>query len=108
MESIGIDEIAWQKDHKYLTLVSQLDAGKRRLPYVVRDRAKESLSGFFRTTGTDGCKRIKYVVSYMWHNYLDVVKSLLPNVVHVLYRFDVMKKLNEAINDVRRCELREM
>ena len=31
LESIGIDEIAWQKVHRYLTLVYQLDAGKRRL-----------------------------------------------------------------------------
>jgi transposase len=108
VESIGIDEIAWQKGHSYLTLVYQLDAGKRRLLYVVRDRAKESLEGFFRQMGRERCERIKYVVSDMWHNYLDVVKSQLPNVIHVLDRFHVMKKLNEAIDEVRRSEVREM
>lgn len=108
VESIGIDEIAWQKGHSYLPLVYQLDAGKRRLLYVVRDRAKESLEGFFRQMGRERCERIKYVVSDMWHNYLDVVKSQLPNVIHVLDRFHVMKKLNEAIDEVRRSEVREM
>ncbi len=85
VESNGIDEIAWQEGHSYLTLVYQLDAGKRRLLYVVRDRAKESLEGFFRQMGRERGERIKYVVSDMWHNYLEVV-----------------------IDEVRRSEVREM
>ena len=31
IEAIGVDEIAWQRGHRYLTLVYQIDAGCWRL-----------------------------------------------------------------------------
>ena len=31
IEAIGVDEIAWQRGHRYLTLVYPIDAGCRRL-----------------------------------------------------------------------------
>ena len=32
--SIGVDELSWRKRHKYLTLVYQLDHGRRRLLHI--------------------------------------------------------------------------
>ncbi len=37
IEAIGVDEIAWQRGHKYLTLVYQIDAGCRRLLWIGQD-----------------------------------------------------------------------
>ena len=90
--AIGIDEIAWKKGHKYLTLVYQINEGGRRLLFVAQERTKESLAQFFRMLKADKCQRIEYVVSDMWRNYLDVVQEFVPNAVHVLDRFHVMKK----------------
>ena len=36
IKAIGIDEIQWQRGHKYLTLVYQIDSGCRRLLWIVR------------------------------------------------------------------------
>ena len=36
--AIGIDEIQWQRGHKYLTLVYQIDAGCRRLLWIGKKR----------------------------------------------------------------------
>ena len=37
--AIGVDEVAYTKGHKYLTLVYQLDAGQRRLLYLSPGRS---------------------------------------------------------------------
>jgi hypothetical protein len=34
IESIGVDEVQWQRGHKYLTLVYQIDAGCKRLLWI--------------------------------------------------------------------------
>ena len=40
VEAIGIDEIARRKGHRYMTLIYQIDGGKKRLLYVARERTK--------------------------------------------------------------------
>jgi transposase len=40
----------------------------------------------------------------MWQPYLNVVAEQLQQAVHVLDRFHIMKKMNEAIDQVRRSE----
>ena len=34
IKSIGIDDIQWRKGHKYLTVVYQIDQGRKRLLWV--------------------------------------------------------------------------
>ena len=40
----------------------------------------------------------------MWQAYLNVIAEQLKQAVHVLDRFHIMKKMNEAIDQVRRSE----
>jgi len=47
-------------------------------------------------------------MSDMWRNYLDVIQEFVPNAVRVLDRFHVMKKFNEALDEIRREETREL
>jgi len=44
----------------------------------------------------------------MWAAYLKVVKKKLPNALHILDRFHVMKLLNKAIDQTRRIEFRAL
>ena len=106
--SIGIDEIAWRKGHRYLTLVYQIDEGRRRLLYIARDRTKDALHGFFDLLSPKQLSELKFVVSDMWKNYLDVIRDRVGHAVHLLDRFHVMKKLNEAIDQVRREETQRL
>ena len=46
--AVGIDEIAWQRGHRYLTLVYQIDEGCRRLLWVGQERRVKTLLRFFR------------------------------------------------------------
>lgn len=53
IEAIGVDEIQWQRGHRYLTLVYQIDQGCRRLLWVGQDRKVRTLLGFFRWFGKE-------------------------------------------------------
>ena len=47
VRAIGVDEIQWQRGHRYLTLVYPIDDGCRRLLWIGCDRTEKSLHGFF-------------------------------------------------------------
>jgi len=44
----------------------------------------------------------------MWKPYLNSARDYLPNVLHILDRFHIVKKLNEAIDTIRREEVKAM
>ena len=73
IETIGVDEIAWQSGHNYLTLVYQLDQGCRRLLWVGRERRIATLEEFFDWFGKSRSARLRVVCSDMWKAYLRVV-----------------------------------
>jgi transposase len=104
LEAIGVDEIQWQRGHRYLTVVYQIEEGMKRLLWVAPDRTEQSLRGFFWTLDEQVRQSIRFVCSDMWQPYLNVIAEQLGNAVHVLDRFHIMKKMNEAIDQVRRDE----
>ena len=104
---IGVDEIAVFKGHKYLTLVYQLNAGARRLLWCGPERRVKTLLRFFREFGKERSAKLKYVCSDMWAPYLKVIAKKAPNALNILDRFHIMRKFNEAIDEVRRTEVKE-
>ena len=108
IEAIGVDEIQWQRGHHYLTLVYQIQDGMKRLLWVAEDRTEKSLRDFFATLSEDVRLAIRFVCSDMWKAYLNVIAEQLSQAVHVLDRFHIMKKMNEAIDEVRRGEARRL
>jgi transposase len=48
IEAIGVDEVQWQKGHKYLTLVYQIDKHCKRLLWIGKDRTTKTFLKFFR------------------------------------------------------------
>jgi transposase len=108
VEAIGIDEIAVWKGHKYLTVVYQIDKGARRLLWVGRDRTKATLRRFFTMFGKARSNALRFVASDMWKNYLSVVKERAGQALNILDRFHVVAKLNQAVDEVRAKEAREL
>jgi transposase len=106
--AIGVDELAWKKRHKYLTLVYQLDHGCRRLLHVARNRTSASFNGFFDMLGDERSKAIVFVASDMWKAFLSVVRQRCSTAIHVLDRFHVMQLLSKAIDRVRRDEVHSL
>jgi transposase len=108
IEAIGVDEIQWQRGHRYLTLVYQIEDGMKRLLWVAEERTEESLRGFFKMLSDEVRGSIRFVCSDMWQPYLNVIAEQVRQAVHVLDRFHIMKKMNEAIDKVRRSETRQL
>lgn len=108
IESIGVDEIASRRGHRYLTLVYQIDAGRRRLLWVAKERTEEAFLGFFDLLGFGRMAKLKFISSDMWRGYLQVAALLAPQALHVLDRFHVVARLNAAIDQVRRSEQRRL
>jgi transposase len=108
IHSIGVDELAWKKRHKYLTLVYQLDHGRRRLLHIARTRTAAAFNSFFDMLGEERSNRIVFVASDMWRAFLGVVRKRCSSAVHVLDRFHVMQLLSKAIDTVRREEVRAL
>ena len=108
IEAIGVDEVQWQKGHKYLTLVYQIDSGCKRLLWIGQHRTMKTLLRFFRMFGKARSRKLKFICSDMWQPYLAVIAKKAAQAVHVLDRFHIMQKMNKAIDEVRAGEARQM
>ena len=100
VEMIAIDEFAFQKGHKYQTVVYDLIAG--RVIYVGSGRAEESLDKFWKRLRHSGAK-IKAVAMDMWLPYFNAVITNLPEAKIVYDRFHIFKLMNETMDEVRRA-----
>jgi transposase len=108
IDAIGVDEIQYAKGHKYLTLVYQIDLGLTRLLWVGQERTIESFQGFFTTIGDELASKIVFVCSDMWQPYLKVIRERCSQALHILDRFHIVAKMNEALDEVRAEEARRM
>ncbi len=97
---IGVDEIAHEKGHKYLTIVRDLDAG---VIWVGEKRKKETLDQFFNELGKKKCKQITVAVIDMWDPYIKSIKDN-TNAEIVFDKFHIAKKINEAVDQIRKKE----
>ena len=108
IRSIGVDELAWRKGHRYLTLVYQIDHGCRRLLHIAKDRRAKSFHAFFDMLGDARAKDIAFVASDMWKAFRGVVQHRCSAALHVLDRFHVMQLMSKAIDETRRQEVRRL
>ena len=108
IDAIGVDEIQYAKGHKYLTLIYQIDLDVTRLLWVGKERTIESFRGFFTTIGDDVASKIVFVCSDMWEPYLKVIREKCSDALHILDRFHIVAKMNNALDDVRAEEARRM
>ena len=104
---IGVDEIAVFKGHKYLTLVYQINAGVRRLLWCGPERRTKTLLRFFHEFGKERSAQLQFVCSDMWAPYLKVIAKKAPQAMNILDRFHIMRKFNEAIDEIRRDEVKQ-
>lgn len=106
--AVGIDEIQWQRGHRYLTLVYQIDAHCRRLLWVGHARRVKTLLRFFRWFGPERSAALRFICSDMWQPYLKVIAKKAGGAIHVLDRFHIMAKLSKAIDEVRAQEAKAL
>jgi transposase len=103
---IGIDEVSYEKGHKYLTLVTDLDG--RRVIYATHGNDGRAIGRFLRWLGPERCRRIKVVVTDIHDPYLKVLRKCLPKAALVFDHFHVSKIVHDALDEIRRRLQREL
>ncbi len=98
---IGIDEVSRRKGQVYLTVVYDLE--RRALLWVGEDRTKEAVRKFFtEEMGRRRRQRLRVVCMGMWAPYAKRVQDHAPQAQLLFDRFHIVKRLNEAVDAVRR------
>ena len=100
---MSVDEVAWQKWHRNVTNVVDID--KRKVIWNDDGRGKEVLDGFYTALGPENSKKIKAVASDGARGYLSSTKEHAAQALIVLDHFHVKKYLNDAVDTVRKQEL---
>lgn len=106
--AIGVDELLWQRGHKYLTVVYQINAHCKRLLWVGLDRRTRTLLNFFCWFGLARSRTLRFICSDMWRNYLSVIAKKAAGAVHVIDRFHVMTHFSKAIDQIRAKEVKAL
>jgi len=99
---IGVDEIAYEKGHHYLTVVRDIDLGKAI--WVGLDRKSATLDMFFEDLGSEKSALMEIVVMDMWDPYILSVRINCPKAEMVFDEFHVIKKITGALDKVRKTE----
>lgn len=103
---IGIDEVSYRKGHKYLTVIA--DQLESRLVWLGEGRSKTTVEAFFEQLGAAGIERLKVVTMDMSGPFISEVTARAPHAVIAFDPFHVVKLANEALQEVRRREAREV
>jgi transposase len=105
---IGVDEKAAAKGHKYLTLVTNLDAGT--VEYIGDERKTESLNAFFVMLTPEQRAKIEAVAMDMWEPYqISVHTHVLNASTKIVFdRFHIMQHMTKAVDSVRKEEHKEL
>jgi transposase len=104
---IGMDEVSRRKGQVYLTVVYDLE--RRVLLWVGDDRTEEAVRPFFtKEMGTRRCHTLRVICMDMWAAYANLVKEHAPQAQILFDRFHIVKHLNEAVEEVRRSEMRRL
>ena len=104
---IGMDEVSRRKGQVYLTVVYDLE--RRVLLWVGEGRTEEAVKQFFtEEMGRRRCATLQAVCLDMWAAYVNLVREYAPQAQILFDRFHIVKHLNEAVDELRRCEVRRL
>jgi len=100
LRRIGIDEKAWRKGHRYITVVVDHDSG--RLVWAAEGRNKDTLRKFFDDLGEERAGLLTHVTADGAAWIHDVVAERAPQAVICLDPFHIVKWGTEALDKLRR------
>ena len=103
--NLSIDEVAWQKYHRYLTIV--IDTDIKKVIWNSKGRKAEVLDKYYDAIGRENCDKIESVAMDGARTYISSTVSNAPKALIVYDKFHVFQKLNTAVDMVRKQELRK-
>jgi transposase len=105
-DSLSIDEKSFKKGHKYVTVVSSPEAGV--VVDVAENRDYQACSTVLKSViKPEHRDKVKTVSMDMWKSFMKATHEVLPKAEVVHDRFHLVKYLNDAVDKVRRREVRQ-
>lgn len=101
LRRIGIDEVAYRKGQRYLTLVVDHDTG--RMVWAAEGRDKTSVSAFFDDLGDARAAQLTHVSADAAQWIADVVAQRAPQAVYCLDPYHLVAWITDALDRVRRA-----
>lgn len=103
---LSLDEKAFQKGHKYVSVLSDPMTGI--VIDIVKDRTKKACKSLLDNALSEFQKsKVETISLDMWKAFNTTVDEVLPKAKKVHDRFHLIKYLNEAIDQVRRREVKK-
>ena len=101
---VCVDETSFRKRHDYVTVVSDFTTGT--VHFVGEGRRKSTLSGWYVGLSEEQLGSIESVSMDMWPAYINSTLDHVPGGDRKIAfdRFHVTRKMNEAVDKVRRQE----
>lgn len=103
---IGVDEISYGRPRKFLTVV--VDHQRERVVWAANGKSSETLKQFFDQLGAERAAKIEAVTMDMSAAYVKGVTECIPLAEIVFDRFHVVRLLLDAVDEVRREQMRSL
>ena len=105
-ENVSVDEKSFQKGHSYITVLSHPET--ERVLEVVQHRTLEACRSLIETTLTEEQRKtVKTISMDLWQAFITMAAEKLSQAEIIHDKFHLIKYLNEAIDKVRRREVKE-
>lgn len=103
---IGVDELSHRRYHHYVTVV--VDHLKKRVVWVGDGKKEKTLNQFFDKLGHERARKLTHVTMDLSASFIKSVNKRAPQAEKVFDRFHVQKLASEAVDKVRRAEMRRV
>jgi transposase len=97
---IGIDEVSWASQHRYLTLVT--DHRRRQIVWGAEGRDSTTAGRFFAELGEERCEQLTAISLDMGPGYAKSAREHAGQATIAIDPFHVAKAGSAALDDVRR------
>lgn len=106
VEHVGLDEKSFRRGQSYVSLMVDLD--ESRVLEVTEDRTTQSAENLWESLPESQRKKVQAVAMDMSSAYEEATHQMAPQAAIVHDKFHVAKHLNEAVDQVRRAENKQL
>ncbi|MEE9404025.1 MAG: ISL3 family transposase [Algisphaera sp.] len=104
LKHVGIDEKSFGKNHKYISLMTDIDAS--RVLEVTPGHDESSADVLWDSIGEETAHQVEAVAMDMWWSFENSTSKKAPQAAIVHDRFHISKMLNDGVDKVRKQEHR--
>src|SRR5690606_19454215 len=105
-DNLGIDEKNFGAGHSYISILTDLE--NSRVLEVTEDRTQAAADALWDTLSEHQRSQVEAVAMDMWEPFLKATTQRAPHAEVVHDKFHIASHLNEAVDEVRRKEHKEL